>query len=514
MESYYRKQYKDTGQIPKGLYTDEGRKYSGRKASVSEEIEKRFVQMVTHAADPDHPEFLTKNLRRVATFHAFLEAEFQTQIPLHGLYRLVNRNKLKSYLNKPDRESAYESGENRYYFKASSPFDLIQMDGCTMHYFQIRDGEEWKKPIWIEIFDTGSRYMFVTDLYFSESSENATNLFCQFLRSTVLPQKTIRFRPDNAKGFLSLKRPLTDLNQRYSLPGRFFLDADFARVQRPKDKVHLESSHRKLHNFEAWIIRELRAMGKFVENVGGTKFYRGQMVPITVARFNITLEELKASGLPERYRTGWNDTEHKFSEEGRRKTWIPTQKLQEWLDSQDHFRCSEADLEGFYRYGYTKYPVTITQSGRITYRGREYVVITEDLKHPHSSRRVKASLFGERLFLFEDRDDGVCLGEAVPTQAPPKPQSVEKKAEKRREQNEYELIVTFLEKNGMSCNRERLAELYRKGLTLAVTMQLVQENLIKYEKYKGFIAFNLFVSDFMRIGHKEDVKPYAHLQEA
>jgi hypothetical protein len=54
----------------------------------------------------------------------------------------------------------------------------------------------------IEFYDTGSRYMFVLESYFSESSLNAVELFRNFLLSVPLPKKN-RIRPDRASGFLN-----------------------------------------------------------------------------------------------------------------------------------------------------------------------------------------------------------------------------------------------------------------------------------------------------------------------
>jgi len=70
------------------------------------------------------------------------------------------------------------------------------------------------------------------------------------------PKKTIRLRPDCAKGFVNLKRPIHELNIKYSMPDGFYMDPDFAGVRSPKHKVHLESSHRSLHNFEIRIIKK------------------------------------------------------------------------------------------------------------------------------------------------------------------------------------------------------------------------------------------------------------------
>ena len=58
----------------------------------------------------------------------------------------------------------------------------------------------------MKYYDTGSRYMFELQAYFSESNENSVDPFTRSLLSTDFADKKIRIRPDNAKGFVNLKR--------------------------------------------------------------------------------------------------------------------------------------------------------------------------------------------------------------------------------------------------------------------------------------------------------------------
>ncbi|MBW1833339.1 MAG: hypothetical protein JRI62_00690 [Deltaproteobacteria bacterium] len=146
----------------------------------------------------------------------------------------------------------------KHCFNAEPVFDLIQVDGCASRYFKIRDKKRiWKKPQVI-----------------------AVDLFTQFLLSTPFPEKKIRLRPDNAKGFLNLKRSINALNLKHSLPGGFYMESDFSRVCAPKDKVHLESSHRSLHNFEIRIIKAFE--NRIVKTEPGYVFKNGKREKITI----------------------------------------------------------------------------------------------------------------------------------------------------------------------------------------------------------------------------------------
>ena len=135
------------------------------------------------------------------------------------------------------------------------PMDMLIKDGLQIPSKIRNDNGYWQKPNVIEFYDTGSRHMFILDAYFSESSYNSLDLFTQFLLSTPFPQKKIRIRPDNAKGFLNLKRTINALNLKHSTPNGFYMEPDFAKIHSPKDKAHLESSHRSPHNFEIRIIK-------------------------------------------------------------------------------------------------------------------------------------------------------------------------------------------------------------------------------------------------------------------
>lgn len=252
----YKKQYCKTGEIPPALWLENGRKLSGRKRVIASGIEERFVSLVRASTDLNSPEFITQPLRKVVSFQRILEEEFQCEVDINALYRLVKAHKLKEFLLQEDYEEEEKEKEGGYFFKHVQPFDIIQMDGVSMDYIEIKDEKNnWKKPVAIEFMDTGTRYMFAIDVYFSESNENSTDIFCKFLRETAFPVKQITLRPDNAKGFHSLSRPIHELNVKHGRSGFELLDV-FARPLSPRQKAHLESSHRVIHGFEVFIIRK------------------------------------------------------------------------------------------------------------------------------------------------------------------------------------------------------------------------------------------------------------------
>ncbi len=184
-KKYYKDQYRKTGIIPaplllveKGIM--EGRKCSGRPRAIDEQTKKRFIEMVKASCDPSSQGFIfiTRKARTIKNYHYWLEQELGRTISLPALRRCVKRENLKFYLEKEDDQ---EQVPVMHAFKSVPVFALIQIDGCKFQYLRIRDEHgNWQKPQVIEIFDTGSKNMFILDLYFTESSLNSVDLFTRF----------------------------------------------------------------------------------------------------------------------------------------------------------------------------------------------------------------------------------------------------------------------------------------------------------------------------------------------
>ena len=508
-KKYYLDQYKKTGVIPKPLLLVkknifEGRKASGRKPSLSTEVMDRFTEMVMASSDIEDPNFIfvTQRARKISTFHTFLEDEFNQNISISALRRFAKRTNLNWYLQKDDFS---DDTIKQYYFEPVPVFDLIQVDGCTLRYLKIRDeNDQWKKPVIIEFYDTGSRYMLVLDAYFSESSENSVNLFTKFLSSTPFPDKPICIRPDNAKGFLNLKRPIHELNVNYSImPDRFILKPDFSRLHKPKDKVHLESSHRSLHNFEIMIIKKFA--NKIYETKPGYVYSEKKRTKITVTYLDIKIDDLKQSGLLDQYRRKHNENAHYFSERGQVTKFVPQKRFSEYMSKVPTIKFNPKIINNFMRYGFDKTKAKITKGKKIRYNNQDYFVINSIYKFSTQvSTQVKISEVNDKLLIFEDKEDGIFLGEALPTQRKAKSQSELSCTNKSIEANEIEQISRYLESKGMAINSMTLIEKHNKGLTLENVIKIYEINSETYNKLAeiikdkskiGFALFNAFIID-------------------
>jgi hypothetical protein len=518
MKKYYKDLYGKTGVIPKPLLLAaggifEGRRCSRRAPALDGEVERRFVEMVEASADLSDERFVfvSRRARTVKNYHCWLEEEFGRPISLDALRRFARKSGLKRHLEKPDFG---EEPAPRHAFKAEPVFGLLQMDGCTASYVKIRDGAgRWRKPVFIEIFDTGSRYMFVLDAFFGEDSGSALRLFSDFLLSVEFPRRTIRFRPDGAGGFENLKRVVRELNLRYSTPGGFFMEPDFARPARPKDKPHLESSHRALHNFEARVLK--RYADRIAKYEQCFSFKNGKRRSTTVACVDIGIEQLRRDGFFDVYRTERNRSVHRFSEEGRTVSWVPEEKLGECLEGEDTFLLDGKTVEGLAKYGYKKVNATVSKNRTIVYGKREYYVASGAENFggvkgtPVSISRSESG----KLFIFERGADGVFLGEALPRKPFQKP------VEPVPEENGTEKIARFLQSKGMAVDSKELVERCEKGLTPETAARVHEANRKRYERYEAKIRlpreakakalFDAFLLDCDRLLNVKLVAPYA-----
>jgi len=482
---YYTDQYQRTGVIPKPLRLAgngimEGRKCSGRLRVIPEKVVDRFVEMVKASCDPDNDQFvfLPKDGRTIKNYHAWLEEEFKRPLSLPALRRLVHENNLKPYLMKPDYDDAPDAAV--HYFEEEPVFDLVQVDGCRFRYFKIRCGDKWEKPQVIEFFDTGSRYMLTLDACFSESSADAVMVFSKFLLSIPFPLKTICLRPDNAKGFLNLKRAIKVLNLRHSTHDGFFMKPDFTRVNAPKDKVHLESSHRTLHHFEMRIIKFFE--DRIVKTEPGYIFKKSRREKIAITLLDIDLEGLRNSGLIEAYRKEHNENKHAFSVNGRRAAWVPAEKFKEGLPEGRCFSIRPEEVKDFCKYGYDKEKATVSKQGTITiHKQTYYVAIGAENFSRHKSTPVSVSVLPEKIYIFEQKNDGILIGEALPQKPYKKPSHWGKGSPAA---NEVELIGEFLESQKMMVETLSLIKLHHAGLTLALAKTIYAINQARYASYR------------------------------
>ena len=520
-KKYYKAQYRKTGIIPKPLLLAEtgvieGRKCSGRPRSLDEIVKMRFIDMVKASCDPLSLDFIfiTRKARTIKNYHYWLEQEFGKAISLQALRRCVGNENLKAYLEKPDSE---EDIPAKHTFKQESVFALIQIDGCRFRYIKIRNERgKWRAPRVIETFDTGSRYMFDLIVCFEETSMDSVALFTRFLTGIQFPLITICIRPDNAKGFLNLKRVINALNIAHSTPGGFFLKSDFSRIHSPKDKAHLESSHRSLHNFEIRIIKAFE--DRIVKTAPATIFNQGKKETITVTFLDITLHDLKNSPIIQEYRNVHNRNKHYFSENGRVDSWIPEQKMMQFLSEQPStLTFSPGQVQDYMKYGFKKIKATVSKKRTIRYANQDYyVTIGADLFSRHKSTSVKISQFRDKLYIFEPGEAGVLLGEALackPFEGSPNVPDIHVPPD------ELTRIIRFLEQHGMIIDRPALIELYHRGIDLKQAKTIYIQNQHRYETYmkkmrqprqqKGKVLFNAFALDCHRSMLSGKVAPYA-----
>jgi hypothetical protein len=358
--------------------------------------------------------------------------------------------------------------------------------------------------------------MFALSAYFTESNANAVDLFTRFLLSTPFPLQKIRVRPDNAKGFLNLKRVIQALNLVHATPDGFYMEPDFSRPSSPKDKAHLESSHQGLHNFEIRIIKAFE--DRIVRIVPSCTLHRGRKEKITVTLLDITLYDLNDSPLIKQYCNEHNRRKHYFNENAEIRAWVPSQKLDDFLSSLNHSLTFTPDqVIEYMKYGFRKVKATVSSKRIIRHDKRDYYVTAGAEKFSrHKSTPVHISGFKDKLFIFEPKEDGILIGEALakkPFEKPPAPSLP------HIQPDELDRIILLLSRHGMVVDRPALIEVYHRGITLAKANWILHHNQARYTDYlkkmrqpesvKGVALFNAFILDCRKALNSNHVATYA-----
>jgi hypothetical protein len=118
---------------------------------------------------------------------------------------------------------------------------------------------------------------------------------------------------------------------------------------------------------------------------------------------------------------------------------------------------------------------------------------------------VKISAVDDKLYIFEHKDDGILLGEAICREPFEK---AKKTPEAKLKANELEQIIEFLSEKEMVIDRGALMERYNEGLTLPIARSVYEHNQPRYERYllklrqppqiTGAALFNAFILDCIK----------------
>jgi hypothetical protein len=196
---------------------------------------------------------------------------------------------------------------------------------------------------------------------------------------------------------------------------------------------------------------------------------------------------------------------------------LPAQKLDTFLSSQDGPLTFTSDqvLE-YMKYGFRKIKATVSKKRTIRHENRDYYVTCgAELFSRHKSTPVQISRYKDKLFIFEQGENGILLGEALarqPFEKPPEPAL-------QVQPDELDRIIILLEKNNMVVYRPALIEVYHKGLSLVRAKQVLHHNQSRYAVYtkkmrqseteKGAALFRAFILDCERSINSNHVVTYA-----
>jgi hypothetical protein len=296
------------------------------------------------------------------------------------------------------------------------------------------------------------------------------------------------------------------------MPHGFYLMPDFAGVNAPKHKVHLESSHRSLHDFEISIIR--RFEDKIIKTQPALIFKNKKPQKITVTYLDIDMRQLRQSKMIQAYRNQHNQSSHRFLVKGKVASWIPKEKFQQYMHTVPTIQFEAEHVQDFMKYGFLKKNATVSKKGHITFNKQTYVVVEKEKFSRQSSTKVVVSEYDAKLLIFENKPDGIYLADALCQGPSEKPKSNKNKDSIKS--SEIDRIIFFLQKNNMSVHIKTLIKSYRKGLTFTIAKQIYDKNRSKYQQYnqlpkpKNEIArFNAFIMDCQRYQRKDHNTIYA-----
>lgn len=522
----YTKQYNETGIIPPVLFGNgvDGRKgHSGLKSTLPEDIKIRFEAMIRERADKASSTFRTKRHRRVTVMHRALEKELNQVIAIHKLNQwLKSQPDLKALIKMEDAEKITNKTPSA--FPMIPVGSVIMMDGVEADYFELVGGDLIKKPlkpVWIELFDTGSRKLMAMHAYGSESNENSADIFNRFIRGNDFAHQAMHIRPDNAKGFLNLKHVLHELNQhcKATKDGFTFID-DYARPLKPKDKAHLESSHRLFHDWEDTVITHYERLGRVVGRRPATRRIGNKVVDITITQIDITLEEFNASGLTQEYVDFHNNNDkHRFTEDGVQKIWSPAQRwdahINDYMTANDGVFLTFSDAESriVKIHGCRKHNATISKEGTITFQKRRYSVnaslIGIGVWSRSTTTHIKVGLLSDDALALFSAQNGQFIGEAAVVVSMEAPKhvtdSIKAKVMKADSDTRRIEIVEVLRKQGFivsmgeNGNYQLLVQVINLGLTIELTKELLISNKEKYDKRLPQYRLGIFKTDADRL---------------
>jgi hypothetical protein len=252
----------------------------------------------------------------------------------------------------------------------------------------------------------------------------------------------------------------------------------------------------------------------------GYLYRNGKKEKITVTSLDIDLETLRESGLLESYRRKHNEQKHYYSVDGKTSAWVPKEKFDAALGHYQRLTFSADDVHHFAKYGYDKIKATVSTKGIITFNKHTYhVVVGAQHFSRHQSTKVYISDVGDKLFIFEHKEDGILLGEALRRLPYDKP--VKKQPD--LEPNAVELIGAYLQEKKMAVDRPRLIDIHHQGLTLTAAKAIYQHNRQRYIAYAGKLRqpetitgkalFNAFILDCQRQLSNNPVIEYAPCNE-
>ena len=425
----FAQQHNLIGTIPARLATKEPKKLRGRKSTVTFEIVSFIGRELLARTDVKNlAKFTPVRERNAERIIEWVKTEFNQEISAAQVRAVIKKNNFQCFLEPIAEEQGGSDKQQAGSWPRMPVCEIWLMDGVVPSKFYIRDakGTGWTHITCIGIEDVGSRLMLGFKEYYSESGVASVHLFKEvftnntFKRGTSEKAISPTLRPDQGSGFVSsMDGCAYAIGELYAQKHHFLIDYKPAKAGTPTDKAHLESSWKYVHGKYINMVREV--FGSRIHSKSGWVKNHKTNKTVWATYFDITLEELRASGIAEQFRNDINNKRRNFKEDNADIKFRPIDRWQRFLcnagdddpisppPAGSTFIGTAEELIKLDIFGYPKltgYSVRHQAGGFIvTYKTRKYVVQTgHSFSKVHSTEVRISVLPSGDLALFTEKE--------------------------------------------------------------------------------------------------------------
>lgn len=329
------------GEIPNRLKAEGNPKaLTGRKSTVPSQAVEWIIKKVHEWAD-DNAQVLTPTRQRSdRNLKWMLEEKLSIKLSLKQIATIIKNNNLRPLMQKPQGKEGKKITKDKGTYPRLPVNELWLMDGKVPAklYIKTADRKRYTSITCIGVEDVGSRMLLGFREYYSETAESAVDLDKQVFIKNQFKKGTsdwpivVTKRPDKGAGFMSQGAACAfALNKVYAEVNHFLINFKEAHAGTPEEKSHLESMWKAVDSTYLMMVRDyFEPLGKIEK----TPLVANHKVGIeqSALYLDITLEELRAAGIAEKFRNYLNHSkDRKFREDNKDLRFVPIDRWNRYL---------------------------------------------------------------------------------------------------------------------------------------------------------------------------------------